>query len=143
MHGVITANKRSLRQGNIFTDVCQSFCSGGLCMMSLPVWLRGPMFLPGGSLSRLVSVQVGLCSGSLCPGGSLSRGSLSRGLCPGRSLSRGSLSRGSRYKQISLQGVSAQGVPVQGGLCPRGLCLVKSGQYASYWNAFLLCCYGK
>ena len=43
-------------------------------MMPLPVW-------PG----RGVSVQgrVSVCGG-LCPGGSLSRGSLSRGLCPWR-----------------------------------------------------------
>ena len=38
-------------QGNVFTHL--SFCPGrkgegeGLCMMSLPVWLPGPMFLPG------------------------------------------------------------------------------------------------
>ena len=49
-------------------------------MMSLPVWVPGPMFLRGG----VVSVQRGL---RLCPGcvsvhrGSLSRGSLSGGLC--------------------------------------------------------------
>ena len=53
------------------------------------------------------------------------------GLCPvGGSLSRG---------------VSVQGVSVQEGLCPGGLCqgdprTVKSGRYASYWNAFLLFC---
>ena len=48
-----------------------------------------------------VSVQ-----GSLCPGGSLSRGvSVQRSLCPGESLSRGSLSRW---------------VSVQRGLCPEG-----------------------
>ena len=35
-----------LREGNVYTHVCQSFCSpGGLCMMSLPVWLPSPMFL--------------------------------------------------------------------------------------------------
>ena len=45
-----TLRKRSLGQGNIFTGVCQSFCprGGGRLMMSLPVWLPGPMFLPGG-----------------------------------------------------------------------------------------------
>ena len=69
----ITARKRSLGQANLFTPICQSFCSGGggLCMMSLPVWLPGPMvpsrgisvpgpmFLSGvsvNSLSRGVSV---------------------------------------------------------------------------------------
>ena len=47
-------------------------------MMSLPVWLPGPMFLLGRSLS-----------GGLCPVGSLFRGSLSRGSLSGGSLSRG------------------------------------------------------
>ena len=77
---------------------------GGLCMMSLSVWLpgpifrsgglslwSGPMFLPDGSLSigglclwglcplgvsveEGISVQGGLCAGGLCPGGNL---------CPG------------------------------------------------------------
>ena len=67
-----------------------------------------------GSLSRRVSVKGspfnGLCLGGLCPGD----------LYPGGSVSRGSLS---------------------GGLCPpeqRPPCMVKSRQYASYWNAFLL-----
>ena len=48
----------------------------------------------------------------LCSGGSLSRGG--RGLCPE---GRGSLSGG-------------------GGLSGRPPCTVKSGRYASYWNAF-------
>ena len=43
---IVTACKQSLGQGNIFTGVCLS--TGGLCMMSLPVWLPGPIFLPGG-----------------------------------------------------------------------------------------------
>ena len=50
---MITARKRSLGQGNVFTRVCHSVHGGegGLCMMSLPVWLPGPMFLPGVSVS--------------------------------------------------------------------------------------------
>ena len=50
---LITTHKRGLGQGNIFTGMCQSFCSQGrgLCVMSLPVWLSSPMFLPG-CLSR-------------------------------------------------------------------------------------------
>ena len=58
---IFNAHKRSLGQGNVFTGMCQSFCSqgaGGLCMMSLSVWLTGlgvsvsgPMFLLEGSLS--------------------------------------------------------------------------------------------
>ena len=84
------------------------------------------LFTGEGSLSRWgVSVQGSLCPGGLCLGGSLSGKSLSRegGLCPwGLCL----------------------GVSVQGGLCLEGgLCqgdpphMVTSGQYASYWNAFL------
>ena len=47
---VVTARKRSLGQGNIFRNICHSVHLGGgvLCMMSLPVWLHGPMFLVGG-----------------------------------------------------------------------------------------------
>ena len=77
-------------------------------------------------------------TGGLYLGGSLSRGSHDRG-----SLSGGSLSRG----------VSVQGGLCPGGFCPGGLCpgvvsvqgglyqgdprTIMSGQYASYWNAFL------
>ena len=61
-HSFITVRKRSVEQGNIFTSVC--LCpQRGLHMMSLPVWLPGPVFLLRG----------------LCPGGFLSNGSLSRG----------------------------------------------------------------
>ena len=63
---LITVRKRSLGQGNVFKSMYQSFCSqGGLCMMSLPVWLPGSMFLLGG-----------LCAWSHVP----SQGSLSKGL---------------------------------------------------------------
>ena len=48
-----------LREGHVFTPVCDSVHKGGLCQ------------------------------GCLYPGGSLSRGSLSGGLCPEESLSRG------------------------------------------------------
>ena len=50
-----------LRQGNIFTGICQTFCSQGG-----------------------VSVQEGLCPGRSLSGGSLSRGSLSGGFLSGR-----------------------------------------------------------
>ena len=73
-----------------------------------------------------VSVQRGLCQGvcvhegGLCPEGSLSGESLSRrGVGPGVSLSR----------RVSVRGGSLSSIP------PR---TVTSGQYASYWNAFLL-----
>ena len=75
--------------------MCHSVHGGrGLCMMSLPVWLTGPMFLLGrGSLSLVpCSFQGGLCPGC---GGSLVWGPLSGGLvsllgglCPGNTLSR-------------------------------------------------------
>ena len=70
----------------------------------------------------------GPCPGGVYPGGSLSRGvSLSRwGLCPGGSLSRGCLSGGG-----SLSGGG-------GGFVRQTLHTVTCGQYASYWNAFLL-----
>ena len=61
-----------LRQGNVFTPVCQSFCSqGGLCLSMHHRPHDQGVSLSGGSLS----------------GGFLSRESLSKG-----SLSRGSLS---------------------------------------------------
>ena len=87
---MFTTCKRSLEQSNIFRGICNSV-HGGLCMMSLPVWLPRPTFFYGrGSLSLVpcffwgfsvqgVSVQ-GVFSrgvsvwGSLSMGGSLSRG---------------------------------------------------------------------
>ena len=76
------------------------------------------------SLSRGVSVPGGLhywgvsIPGDLRPGGSLSGGvSVQGDLCLGGSLSRGSLSGG----------FSVMETPHT----------VRSGQYASYWNAFL------
>ena len=59
-----------LRQGNIFTSVCQEFCpqgSGGLCPS---MHHRSHDW----GVSGGVSVQRGLCPGGLCPGGSLSKG---------------------------------------------------------------------
>ena len=63
-------------------------------MISLSVWLPGPMFLPGvsvqeglcprRSLSRSVSIQKCLCPGGLCPGGLCPWGSLSMEVSAGR-----------------------------------------------------------
>ena len=80
-----------LRQGNVFTTVCDSVCKGG------------------------VSVQEGLYLG-----GSLSRGVSVQGVSVQGSLSRGSLSSGFYVRET-----------------PRRR-TVTCGQYASYWNAFLL-----
>ena len=84
---------------------------GGLCMMSLPVWLPGAMFLLGVSVSGAMFLLGGLCLGG-------------RGLY----LGEGSLSRG----WVSVWGR---------GLCPGGSLLphmVKSGRHTSYWNDFLV-----
>ena len=98
----------------------------GFCMMSLPVRLPGLPCSLWGSLylvwshvsSRWVSVQKGLCPRRHCPGVFCPRGH-----CPGGGVSvqgEGSLGGG---------GVSVQRVSTP--------CTVKSGWYASYWNAFL------
>ena len=144
-----TARKRSLGQGNVFTRIFHYLNRvGDLCIMSFPVWLYGPMFLPRDlcawthvpsreslsrwSLSREVSVQGVSLQWGLCP----------EGLCRGKSLSRGSLSSG-----VPVQGVLIQETPsresvtsrisVQGGSRPPPL--LRSGWYTSYWNAFLCC----
>ena len=71
---IVITCKLSLEQGNLFALVCQSFCSQRvLCMMSLSVWLPGPMFLLGGRLYLWSHVPSGR--------------SLSRGSLLGRSLS--------------------------------------------------------
>ena len=111
-----------LREGNVFTPVCDSvhrgslswgdLFPGGVCLEgSLNRWVlcTGGWYLSrGGSLSRRVSVQGGLCTeGGLCPGESLYRGrSLSRG-----SLSRGGLCTGGLW---SLSGGSLSGRPPYG-----------------------------
>ena len=100
----VTSSKVTLRvgQGNIFRSVCHSIHMGGLCMMSFPVWLPGPMFLLGGLWSNVPSWGVSV-EEDLCP----------RGLC----------TRGISVKVVSVW----EGLPD----------MVKSGRYASYWNAFL------
>ena len=66
-------------EGDVFTGVC--LCKGGPCpgghCTGVGVSVGG--LSPGWSLSRVISVQGGLCLGGLCLGG----------LCPGGSLSRG------------------------------------------------------
>ena len=41
----VITHKRSLGQGNIFTSVCQEFCSQG------GAWCRGECLVPGGAWS--------------------------------------------------------------------------------------------
>ena len=89
-----------LRQGNVFTPLCDSVHRGG----SLP---RGSL-CPGG-----VSVQ-----GRSLSSGSLSGGFLSGGLCPGESLSRG----GSLYRGGSLSGRPPTSIRLQvGSTHPTGM----------------------
>ena len=96
------------RPQTVFTGVCLSTGS-----VSVSV--------PGGSSSRGVSIQ-----GGLCPGGSLSRGSVSgkEGLCPGGLCQRGLCPRGLFPEGLCLRG---------GGLCPGGLCPGESLSLGDPW----------
>ena len=120
---LITARKRSLGQGNIFTPVCHSVHRGG-CLVPGGCLLPGVSALGGGSAPRGGAWSEGdVCSGGLPgPGG-----------VPGpRGVS-------------ALGGTQSQGVPGPGGDAqswgrpgrdppPDGYCC---RWYASYWNAFL------
>ena len=75
-------------------------------MMSLPVWLPGPMFLLGVFPSR---------AGGRCPGGSLSRGLPPGGLYWGSPSRWGGLSPGGLSP-----GSPCPGGHCEGRLCPRG-----------------------
>ena len=93
--------------------------------------------------AKVMFSQVFVCpQGGLCPGGSLSMESLSRG-----SLSRESLSRGlclggggsvSRGVSVLVQGSLSRGSVSRRVSVRETSCMVTSGQYAPYWNAFLL-----
>ena len=65
-------SQTNLRECNVFRPVCQSG-GGRLCMMSLPVWLLGPMFL-----------LWGLCLWSHVTSRSVQRQTLDRDLSPPR-----------------------------------------------------------
>ena len=126
-----------LRQGNVFTPVCDSFHRGGLCPVGS---LSKGVLCPGGSLSREVCVQVGLCPRGLCPGG----------LCPGSlrqrgSLSRGSLLRGSLSRGVSVQGTSSvRETPTYGNMwtisilleCIFVLSIICKEQYTRHWRTW-------
>ena len=109
---IFTARKRSLGQGNVFTCVCHSVYWWG----GISVWCHflSDCLVPCSFGRVSVSGPMSLL-GSLCPG--------EGAVCLGVSLCRGSLSRG-----------SLSGRPPN-----RDPRTVKSGQYTSYWNAFLLC----
>ena len=138
---VITALKRSLGQGYVFTPVI--LFTGGMCIPACNggVHPRANTPSPQGDTPKLLFLfifttcvsfcsQRGLCpsmhhrshdQGGLCPLGSLSMGvsvqgvSVHGGLCPG-----------GLFLEVSVQGGHCPGgsvweVSVQGGLCPRGL----------------------
>ena len=93
---------------------CEGYVFTGVCLST-----RGGSW----SLSRVVSIGGGvLCPGVLCWAG---------GLCPeGSLLGAGVCVQG----VLCLRGVCVQGVSVRESPHPH---TVTSGQYASYWNAFL------
>ena len=115
---ILLPSATKLRQGNVFTNMCQEFCPGGGRLCS-SIHHRSHDWV---GLSRGGLCSAGLCPGGLCPGvseslcpGSLweslsGRVSVQGGLCLGGSLSRG----------IFVQGVS--GSLCLGGVCPGGLC---------------------
>ena len=97
--------------------------------MSLLLWLPAPMFLEAGKVS--VPGSMFLLGGfflCLCPG-AFSLGVSVQGMYVWASLSRGDLCLGFPLCPLRfLSGVSVS----------EPSCAVKSGQYASYWNAFLI-----
>ena len=65
-HWIVTAHKRSLGQGNVFTRVCHSVQGGRRSLYDGTSYLAdwsGPMFLPGGLSVQGVSVQGDLYQG--------------------------------------------------------------------------------
>ena len=80
----------------LLASVILSRGGGGLCMMSLPVWLPGPMFLPGGFLSLFLCSFWGSLSLFLCS----FWGSLSLVPCS--------------FRGVSIQGVSLTETPRDG-----------------------------
>ena len=65
-------------------------------MMSLPVWLPGPMFLPGVSVTGPIFLPGGLCLGE---GISVQGVSVQGGLCPGGSYVWGFLPEVSAWRE--------------------------------------------
>ena len=102
----------------------------------VPSW-GSPSLVPSfsqGSLSRVVSVQ-----GGLCPGWSLSRVvSVQGGLCPGGLCSGWSLSRVVSVQGVYVQGSLPKGVSTQRGLCQRDSLDTDPHTVKNGWNAFLM-----
>ena len=71
---IFTVRKRCLGQDNVFTPVCHPVGGGRLCIMSLPVWLLGPVFIlcPEGKGSLPKGSPVRLRTGGAHPTGMFS-----------------------------------------------------------------------
>ena len=108
--GIITARKRSCGKVMfLHLYVSPSIHAGGLCMMSLLVWLPGPLFLLGVSVSGPIFLPGGLADIDL------------------------------PQTEIPLdRDPPDRDPPGQRPPDQRPPCTVKSGWYASYWNAFLV-----
>ena len=110
---IVTAHKRRLGQGNIFTPVCQSFCSWGKVYPSMQ-WAGG-VCIPAWNGLGCVCVTRGICG----------HGGLTRGVC---------------YQGMWPRVCDHGGVT---GVCDQGVYTPSwstSERYASYWNALLFLC---
>ena len=111
---IVTARKRSLGQGNVFTGVCLS--TGGVPAPRGWSGLGGCLLLGECACSEGGACSGGACSwGGAAPGGVPAPGGAYSGRCL---LLGGACSRGSAWWR------------------PSYCC----GPYASYWNAFLFIC---
>ena len=114
-HHIITARKRSLEQGNAFTCVCYSVHGEGVS-----VWCHFlsdclvPCSFKGVSVSGSMFLPRGVCLWSHVH-------------------SKGVSVSGPMFPR----GVSLTSLHIPPGQRPSPLGSVKSGRYASYWNAFL------
>ena len=146
----ITARKRSLGQGNIFTSVCQEFCSRGEGVLSQHAFSSGSGGGAEGAMAPPSPVKI-----SHKKDGHwrrphrfhVSQPPLTQPLDPLLALqvvSQHALQQVSRGVPAA-EGCLLLGGSAAGGVsAPRG-CLVETprdgyccGRYASYWNAFLL-----
>ena len=143
-------DQTKLREGNVFTPVCDSVrgggsVKGGLCPGGVSGGLCQGVSVRGVSV-RGVSVRGVYVQWGLSLGGSLSRGSLSSG-----SLSwgeGGGFCPGSSVWGLCPEGGLCPGVSVEGGLCPEGsLCLeglcqggppAESTPYGKEWAVLIL-----
>ena len=109
---IVTARKRSLGQGNIFTPVCHSVHRGGMrgCFWGGCAWL-----LLGGCAWLLQGGMHGCSQGACVAKGGMRR-EVGRAVCVA--------------KWEGVHGMHPQPPPTRYGRSLRG-------RYASYWNAFL------